>query len=174
MYALLIVLTLVGLFFTLPLWLPRAWYRKLVYPGGRPNWASRHLNAASAWVHGLGFLPPFLLTLETRGRTTGRIYRIPLIAADVAGERYLVSMLGENADWVRNVHAAGGDALLRHGSVERVRLDEVPIAERAPILKQYLQRAPGARPHFDVAWTAPVSDFEPIAAHYPVFRIARR
>jgi deazaflavin-dependent oxidoreductase (nitroreductase family) len=175
MYALLIVLVLLCLFFTLPLWLPHAWYRKLMYPRGRPNWISRRLNAGSAWIFALGILPPFLLSLETKGRLTGQTYRIPLVAAELRGEWYLVSMLGENADWVRNVRAAGGQAeLLRGKGAERVTLEEVPIAERAPILKEYLRRAPGARPHFDVPWTSPVRDFEPIAAAYPVFRIVAR
>ena len=155
------------------MWLPRAWYRKLMYPGGRPNWLSRPLNALSDWAHSLGILPPFLLSLETRGRVTGKVHHIPLVAAEVAGQWYLVSMLGEKADWVQNVRAAAGEAVIRRARPEKVRLEEVPIAERAPILKQYLRRAPGARPHFDVAWTAPVRDFEPVAGRYPVFRIVR-
>jgi hypothetical protein len=50
-------------------------------------------------------------------------------------------------------------------------LQEVPAEQRAPILKAYLQRAPGARPHFPVLPTAPLPEFERIAARYPVFRI---
>ena len=52
-------------------------------------------------------------------------------------------MLGKDANWVRNVAAAGGRARLRHGKTEDVRLVVVDIAERTPILKQYLQVAPG-------------------------------
>ena len=33
------------------------------------------------------------------------------------GERYLVSMLGNDAAWVRNLRAADGSAVLRHGRV---------------------------------------------------------
>jgi hypothetical protein len=50
-------------------------------------------------------------------------------------------------------------------------LIEVPAAERAPILRAYLQRALGARPHFAIAYDAPVEAFEALAADYPVFRI---
>ena len=32
---------------------------------------------------------------------------MPLVVATVGGERYLVSMLGEEVNWVRNVRAAG-------------------------------------------------------------------
>jgi hypothetical protein len=87
------------------------------------------------------------------------------------GERYLVSMLGEGAGWVRNVRAAGGLAVLRHGHREAVRLIEVDEGARAPILRRYLAVAPGARAHIPVAGTAPPAEFERVAADVPVFRI---
>jgi hypothetical protein len=52
-----------------------------------------------------------------------------------------------------------------------VRLIEVPPDERAPVIKAYLERAVGARPHIPVDHSAPVDAFAPIAAAYPVFRI---
>jgi hypothetical protein len=87
------------------------------------------------------------------------------------GERYLVSMLGTEASWVRNVQAADGRAVLRHGRREVVRLEEVAVDRRAPILKAYLQRAPGARGHLPIDKDAPLSEFERVAAQYPVFRV---
>jgi hypothetical protein len=95
------------------------------------------------------------------------------VIAEVAGERYLVSMLGQNANWVQNVRAAGGLATLRHGQAEAVRLEEVPAGECAPILKTYLRVAPGARPHIDIGLDAELSEFAKIAPLYPVFRITR-
>jgi hypothetical protein len=80
-------------------------------------------------------------------------------------------MLGENANWVRNLEAAGYQAVLRHGRTEAVRLEKVDAAARAPILRRYLQVAPGARPHIPVDFHAPVAEFEKISADYPVFRI---
>ena len=47
----------------------------------------------------------------------------------------------------------------------------MPVSRRAPILKAYLQVAPGARPHLDVSRDAPLAEFEKVAARYPVFRI---
>jgi len=67
----------------------------------------------------------------------------PLVMVVVAGERYLVSMLGEEVNWVRNVKAAGGNATLLHGRREEVCLQEVAPDRRAPVLKAYLKRAPG-------------------------------
>ena len=99
---------------------------------------------------------------------------LPTVVADVRGERYLVSMLGEGVNWVRNVRAAGGDATLRHGRREEVRLEEVAPERRAPVLKAYLGRAPNARVHIPVDKDAPLTDFERVAGRFPVFRIAPR
>ncbi len=167
-----IVLGAAVVFFTLPWTLPHSWYRALFYPGGRPNALARRLNSGQAWLSARGVLPALMVALETRGRRSGRAYMIPLVVAQVGTERYLVSMLGVYADWVRNARASGGAAVLRHRRTENVRLAEVPVSQRAPILKAYLQRAPGARPHFDLSRDAPLAKFEKVAARYPVFRIA--
>ena len=82
-----------------------------------------------------------------------------------------MAMLGEETNWVRNVKAAGGRARLRHGISEQVILQEVDASQRAPILKAYLQLAPGARPHVPISRDAPVSEFEKIASKYPVFKL---
>jgi hypothetical protein len=81
-------------------------------------------------------------------------------------------MLGEDVEWVRNVRAAGGRAVLRRGKREAVRLEEVPAEQRAPILRAYLQHAEGARPHFPIDKDAPLAEFESIAATFPVFHIS--
>jgi hypothetical protein len=45
----------------------------------------------------------------------------------VDGQRYLASMLGDNTQWVRNVRASGGKAVLRHGGRKNVPLEEIPF-----------------------------------------------
>ena len=145
--------------------------RKQMYRGGRPNWLARALNRGWAILHSLGISPNYLVTLETVGRKSGKTISFPLVMTVVNGERYLVAMLGEATNWVRNVRAAGGRATLRHGITEQVRLEEVDVEHRAPILKAYLQRAPGARPHMPVTKDAPISEFANVAAQYPVFRV---
>jgi hypothetical protein len=107
-----------------------------------------------------------------RGRRSGRLVAVPAVIADYEGERYLVSMLGEQVNWVRNVRAAGGRAVLRHGRRERVRLEEMAAEKRAPILRRYLAVTPGARPHMPVDRHAPLAAFERIAPQVPVFRFA--
>ena len=114
---------------------------------------------------------PYDMTLEVRGRRTGRVIALPVVVADYGGARYLVSMLGENANWVSNVRAAKGRAVLRRQGSQHVELDEVPTPDRAPILRRYLEVAPGARPHFPVDLRSPLTEYERIASLYPVFRI---
>jgi hypothetical protein len=77
-------------------------------------------------------------------------------------------------DWVANVVAADGRAVLRHGRREPVLLEEVEAGRRAPILRRYVEVAAGARAHFPVERDAPLSQFEAIAPNYPVFRVHRR
>ena len=52
-----------------------------------------------------------------------------------------------------------------------MRLEEVDVSARAPILRRYLALAPGARPHIRMDRHAPLEDFEQVAAQIPVFRI---
>jgi hypothetical protein len=83
-----------------------------------------------------------------------------------------VAMLGEHVNWVANVRAAGGQAVLRQGRrSEPVRLEEVDPGARAPILKRYLELAPGARAHIPVDPQAPLEEFERVAAQHAVFRV---
>ena len=169
--AIAITLGALVIFFTLPWTLPRTWYRAVFYPGGRPRAFTRRLNSAQAKLTALGVFPPLLAALETKGRRSGKPLLVQLVVTQIGSERYLVSMLGEKVDWVRNVRAGAGAAVLRHRIAEKVTLEEVPVSQRAPILKAYLQVAPGGRPHFDVSRDAPLAEFEKVAARYPVFRI---
>jgi hypothetical protein len=145
--------------------------KKWLYKGGHPNTLAKVINKGWAIIHSSGIYPNHLVTLEVMGRRSGKLISLPLALITMNGERYLVSMLGEEANWVRNVKAAGGRARLRHGRIEEVFLEEVDVPQRAAIIKAYLQIAPGARPHIPVDKDAPITEFEKIAAKYPVFRI---
>jgi hypothetical protein len=147
---------------------------KWLYHGGRPNRLATVLNRWSAVIHAFGVAPNYLVTLDVPGRRSGRMISLPLVVAVVEGQRYLVSMLGAEVDWVRNVKAAGGNVTLRHGRREEVHLEEVPANLRAPMLKAYLKRAPGARPHLPIHKDAPLSEFEQVSSQFPVFRVLPR
>ena len=144
---------------------------RAMYAGGRGNAAARRFARVWAAVHGAGLLPRRWVTLEVAGRRSGRLTRFPLGMADWRGDWYLVSMLGENCNWVRNVRAADGLVTIRHGRARACRLVEVPVDERAPILQRYLATVPGARPHLPVDRHAPLAEFAAIAAQYPAFRV---
>ena len=146
-------------------------FKRWLYRGGHPNRLARIMNRGWALIHSSGIFPNYLVTLEVVGRQSGKMISFPLALTVLNGERYLVSMLGEDTNWVRNVRAAGGKAQLRHGRIEQILLEEVDVSQRAPILKAFLKRAPGARPHIPVDKEAPVSEFEKITAQFPVFRV---
>jgi hypothetical protein len=149
-------------------------FHRWLYRDGRPNIIAKILNRGWAIIHSLGIVPNSLVTLEVVGRKSGRMTSFPLAMTVLNGERYLVSMLGEETNWVRNIKAAGGKARLRHGISELVLLEDVNVMQRAPILKAYLQHAPGARPHIPINMDAPIEEFEKIASKYPVFRLERK
>lgn len=147
--------------------------KRWLYKGGGPNSLAKILNNGWALIHGLGIAPNYLVTLEVPGRQSGKIIRFPLVMLTQGQERHLVSMLGEQANWVRNLRAAGGKAVLKHGAREEILLEDVDISQRAALIKAYLQVAPGARPHIPVEKDAPLEAFEQIAPIIPVFKITQ-
>ncbi|EIE99564.1 nitroreductase/quinone reductase family protein [Saccharomonospora glauca] len=150
--------------------------KRAMYRGGRPNVVMRLWNRLDARLYSAGLvIASRAVVLQVPGRISGREITIPLAVADLDDEEYVVSMLGPKANWVRNVEAADGRVVLRRrGRSTAVQLEEVPPAERAPILRRYVAVAPAARPHLGLGPTAPLAEFERIAAEHPVFRIRKR
>ncbi|TCC31075.1 DUF385 domain-containing protein [Kribbella speibonae] len=146
-----------------------------MYRSGRPNRTARVLNRIGAFQYAHRIAAPRrAVTLEVIGRRSGRTITFPLVLTRYQGERYLVAMLGQQANWVRNVRADDGHAVLLHGRREPVLLEEVKPGARAPILRHFLELAPGGRAHIPVDRKAPLADFEQIAADFPVFRVTTR
>jgi F420H(2)-dependent quinone reductase len=144
---------------------------RLFYRDWRPTVLGRWINRLNCWWSGLGLPPRFQAALEVRGRVSGRMRANPVVIATVEGKHYLVSMLGPNSDWVKNVEAAHGDAVIRQGRRRQVHLFQVPPGQRAPILREYVSIATSGRRHFPLSVDAPLSDFEAISERYPVYRI---
>lgn len=113
-----------------------------LYRGRRAHWLARRINSATARLAASGRGPAQLYTLEVHGRRSGKLIRFPVVVAEYEGERYLVSMLGSDTNWVRNVRAADGRALLVRGRREAVRLVEIDSGDRGAILRQYLRARP--------------------------------
>jgi deazaflavin-dependent oxidoreductase (nitroreductase family) len=139
------------------------------------NWHTTPLgkwvNRFWCWWSGLGLPPKFQAALEVYGRKSGHMRSNPVVITTLEGKRYLVSMLGPESDWVKNIEAAHGDAVIRQGRRHRVHLGLVPRGERAPILREYVRIASSGRRHFPMPVSAPLADFEAIAESYPVYRI---
>lgn len=144
---------------------------RLYYRNWRPTRLGRWVN----WLWGswasLGLPPNFQVALEVRGHASGRRRVTDVGIATVEAKRYLVSMLGPGSDWVKNVEAAQGDAIIRHGRRRAVHLVLVPPEQRAPVLREYVRIARSGRLHFPLSVGAPLSDFATISERYPVYRI---
>ena len=66
-----------------------------------------------------GRLPPFALVIH-RGRRSGAEHRTPVLAA-VDGDRIAIGLYyGPDAQWVRNLLAAGGGEVVRRGRRRRL------------------------------------------------------
>ena len=70
-----------------------------------------------------------------------------MVLVVLGGQRYLVALAGES-EWVRNVRAAQGHVVLGHrGQRYAAHLCEVPVAERAEVIRAYIHRpSPRGRP----------------------------
>src|SRR5262249_44998660 len=144
---------------------------RLFYRDWRPTRLGLFVNRLNCWWSGLRLPPKFQAALDVRGRKSGRVRSNPVVIVTVDGKNYLVSMLGPESEWVKNIEAAHGNAVIRRGRRRHVRLVPVPPEQRAPILREYVRIAPGGRQHFPLSVGAPLSDFEKIAERYLVYRI---
>jgi hypothetical protein len=143
---------------------------RAMYAGGRADDAAKWFAHFWGRVFASGVGPRRWVRLEVPGRRSGRIMSVPIGLADLDRRWYAVSMLGE-CNWVRNARANDGRVVLRHGRPLPCRLVEVPAAERAPVIRRYVDVAPGGRPHIPVQKGASLSEFESVADRFPVFEI---
>jgi deazaflavin-dependent oxidoreductase (nitroreductase family) len=112
--------------------------------------------------------------LRVRGRRSGRLYEVPVRIATWNGRRYVLSMLGE-AQWVRNLRAAGAAQLLLGRQVEPVAAREIRTEEKAAFLTWYCQH-PAYRLRARTALGADTANLiaaevDRLARRYPVFRL---
>jgi antitoxin (DNA-binding transcriptional repressor) of toxin-antitoxin stability system len=64
---------------------------------------------------------------------------VPVVVTTVDNKQYLVSTLGPESNWLKDVEAGNGEAILRQGRPRSVRLVAIAPNEMAPILKCALQ-----------------------------------
>ena len=146
-------------------------FQRWQFRDGRPNRSARVLSRVLGIVFAAGIGPNQAATIEVRGRKTGRTISFPIVVVAHEGDRYLVAMLGDKTNWVRNLRA-DNHAVLQRGGRENVSLVQDFSGNRAAILRRYLEISAGARPFFPIDRRAPLDEFERIVEQYPVFRVA--
>jgi hypothetical protein len=145
------------------------------YSHGRPNRLGKVMNGANYWWARAALFATFnQIAIEAPGRTSGLPRRAVVLVADYGGATYLVSMLGDRSDWLRNIRANGYRADWRRRSTRLpLRFSEVPVEERAPVIRAWAKRAIGGRQHLGIAVDAPLEEYAAIAARVPVLRFER-
>jgi deazaflavin-dependent oxidoreductase (nitroreductase family) len=121
---------------------------------------------------GVAFGPMELLTVP--GRRTGRPRTFPIAVIPLTGGRYIMQAF-PNAAWVANVRAADTVTLTRGRRSRTVRLVEVPVEERRPLLREVVASQPASAAQRLVTnglATAPTPDAVAAAAdRIAVFRV---
>ncbi len=143
------------------------------------SWYQR-FNGIGVPIIALGLAPRDAVTLEVRGRKSGKLRRLPILRTRYEGDDYLVALAGES-QWVRNVRAAEGHAAIRRRRHRGVLLHEIACEQRPAIIKAYLDAAharsserSAARQtkfYFGLEARPSLDEIQEIAGYYPVFRI---
>jgi deazaflavin-dependent oxidoreductase (nitroreductase family) len=139
----------------------------------RPGWFTKHVfNPIVAGLTRLGLSVRGSRELRVRGRRSGEIRSTPVNLLTVNSERYLVAPRGET-QWVRNLRAAGRGELRLGRQTEPFTAREVPLEERPPILREYLERWKAEVGVFfgGVSADSPDEDLRRIASDHPVFEV---
>ncbi len=137
----------------------------------KPSGFVKAMNGLVGRLASWGLVPGGTALLQVKGRRSGHTRSTAVTWVDREGQRYLVAPRG-NAEWVRNVKAAGGEAILKHGKSDAVHLEELPVEQRAPIIQAYLKKtARVTKREFGIEPDAPIEEFQRIASDHPVFRI---
>lgn len=133
---------------------------------------TRVLNGAVAGMARLGFSLDGAWTLDVVGRSSGEVRSVPVNPLELDGVTYLVAPRG-HTQWVRNLRVAER-GVLRLGRRQReFTAVEVADADKAPMLRAYMQRWGRVVESMVDGLSADMTDHEitAIAAGYPVFAI---
>jgi hypothetical protein len=140
----------------------------------KPGAIERAFGRALAFGVRIGLVRGHFFVLEVCGRKSGRTISLPVDPIYLDGRRYLVCARGES-NWVRNARAAGEVVLSQGRRRQTYNLRELPVGERAPVLRAYLDRfATEVQRFFPVPKGSPSEAFADIAARYPVFELLSR
>lgn len=130
------------------------------------------LNPAIAGLTRLGLSLRGSRVLYVKGRKSGKWRSTPINPLTMEdGTRYLVAPRGVT-QWVRNIRASGEARLQVGRKTEAIRVEEVPVEERPPILREYLKRwRTETGKFFGVSKNPSPEELGRVAPNHPVFRI---
>ena len=139
--------------------------------GRLPRWLGPANRVIIAFQH-RGVVIGTMRLLSVPGRKSGKMRTTPISPLTVDGQRYIVGGL-ESSDWIKNARAAGWGILARGRKEERVNLIELPVEERASILREFPQKVPHGVQFFNQVYgvSGDPMEFAALAPHCPVFRV---
>ncbi|MEO6570607.1 MAG: nitroreductase family deazaflavin-dependent oxidoreductase [Ilumatobacteraceae bacterium] len=140
----------------------------------KPGWGTRRvMNPVMAGLVRLGFSVKGARELQVRGRTSGEWRTTPVNLLVLDGHHYLVSPRG-HTQWVRNVRVAGGGRLRTGRRTQEFLATEIPDADKAPVVRAYLEQWAWEVGQFFDGIDASSSDETLTAAApgFPVFRVS--
>ncbi len=144
-------------------------------PGALPGWL-KPVNRLVIALQRMGLAIGTMRILSVPGRKSGTMRSTPVSTLTVEGQSYLVGGLAE-ADWVKNARAAGWGVLAQGRKQQWVQLIELPVEERAPILRAFPRLVPGGVAFFQRLYHLPQDPallpdaFAELARQSTVFRV---
>lgn len=140
-----------------------------------PRWL-KPMNRMIVALQRRGIVLGTMRVLTVPGRMSGEMRTTPVSPLAFGGQRYVVGGSAQ-ADWVKNVRSARWGVLARGREEERVRLVDLPVEERAHVLREFPTKVPGGVPFFRRLYELPEEDealpeaFAALAPECAVFRI---
>lgn len=136
-----------------------------------PSAVEKIFNRSFGFLVGLGLGPSHIYLLEVRGRKSGKLYSTPIDLLKLNGKTYLVAPRGRT-QWVRNAEAAGEITLKKGRTRQKFCLRPIPEAEKAPILKAYLDTFKReVQRYFPIPAGSPPQAFVELTSSYPAFEL---
>jgi deazaflavin-dependent oxidoreductase (nitroreductase family) len=138
----------------------------------KPTSMDTYFNRAVGLLTKLGISIMGSRVLAVKGRTSGLWRTTPVNLLTVDGARYLVAPRGQ-AQWVRNIRVAGGGELRLGRRAEQFTSTELADADKAPVIRAYLERWGWEVGRFFDGLAKDASDPEilAVAPGFPVFRV---
>src|SRR5581483_2584516 len=135
-----------------------------------PKWL-KFANRAIIALNRLGVRFGTWYILSIPGRKTGKMRSTPVCVLHINGQRSVIT--GFETHWEKNARKVGKGILARGRKKEQVVLIELPVEERAPILREFPRQVPHGVPFFEKLLNIPGDPeaFAAAAPRCPVFRL---